>query len=61
MNCPICSSDSRVLRTDNGARRRECLRCKHRFSTIEVRREDHERIRNITERAKALAHDLLEA
>jgi transcriptional regulator NrdR family protein len=40
MDCPIChSTETKVIRTDAQAesvrRRRECLRCGHRYSTVE--------------------------
>lgn len=42
MNCPICNKETRVVDSrqspsvDYVRRRRECLKCKHRFSTIEI-------------------------
>jgi transcriptional regulator NrdR family protein len=43
MNCPVCSRDSRVLKTTDTERRRECLGCGHRFTTKEVLKDDHQR------------------
>ena len=39
MDCPICNSETRVLRTVDNERRRECTRCKHRFTTVEQEKE----------------------
>jgi len=37
MNCPQCgNSESRVLETSGTRRRRECLRCRGRWTTKEV-------------------------
>lgn len=36
MNCPKCNAESSVIETRNVRRRRECVSCKHRFSTLEV-------------------------
>jgi len=44
MNCPICHhADSAVIRTEPAGqtirRRRECCRCKHRWTTYESRED----------------------
>jgi transcriptional regulator NrdR family protein len=36
MNCPKCESGTKVVDRRGNRRRRECLSCKHRFSTFEV-------------------------
>jgi transcriptional regulator NrdR family protein len=36
VNCPLCSSDTFVRDTRDGERRRECTRCRHRFTTVEI-------------------------
>lgn len=36
MNCPKCDGDTKVNDRRGVRRRRECLACKHRFTTIEV-------------------------
>ena len=38
MKCPRCKSESEVLETRDGKRRRACLNrtCRHRWSTVEV-------------------------
>lgn len=60
MNCPICQhAESRTVRTDAVAsgikRRRECLRCRHRWGTLELPAEDVERLEQIRELARPLA------
>jgi len=44
MRCPICQSDTKVFDTrptKNGIwRRRECLNCKRRFTTVETIQEE---------------------
>jgi hypothetical protein len=50
LTCPICSHDRvRVLRTDGPRRRRECLRCRHRWATVEI----DERQLHLLQRARA--------
>jgi len=36
MKCPACDSATHVLETRETRRRRRCLTCDHRFTTIEV-------------------------
>jgi len=36
MNCPKCNAATKVIDRRNERRRRECLSCGHRFSTIEM-------------------------
>lgn len=37
MNCPMCQhEDSRVTDSRGDRRRRECLHCRHRWTTIEL-------------------------
>lgn len=37
MNCPTCQHpDSRVIDSRGDRRRRECLNCRHRWTTIEL-------------------------
>lgn len=43
MNCPICSQETRVLRTDGADRRRACTACGHRFTTTEIMKGELER------------------
>ena len=61
VNCPVCTGDTRVLRTDITERRRECVRCGHRLTTVEVPKDDLERSRKIIEDAKALSESILKA
>jgi transcriptional regulator NrdR family protein len=60
MNCPICEhSESRTVRTDAAAteirRRRECLQCRHRWTTVERTQEAIARADKIVETARPLA------
>jgi transcriptional regulator NrdR family protein len=54
MNCPKCGSnqvyvvDSRPEKTFF-KRRRECMFCGERFSTVEIKAEDYKRLVNIEE------------
>lgn len=61
MNCPVCSAESRVLRTDATERRRECTRCGHRFTTSEILKAELERSQRIIEDAQALAERIKQA
>lgn len=36
MNCPVCNQDSKVLDSNRTRRRRECLHCRYRWTTVEV-------------------------
>ena len=48
MNCPLCKGQTIVVDSrphDNDTtRRRECLACEYRFTTIEVSREQYQRL-----------------
>ena len=48
MTCPICGSKTQITDSrpdeDSVRRRRECLECAHRFTTIEIDRDLYERI-----------------
>lgn len=60
MNCPKCDAWSEVLETRKGSQRRRQCANGHRFSTVEVRREDiptpAQRIESLRGAAVALAH-----
>lgn len=43
------------MRTDDTVRRRECIRCGHRFTTVEALKDELERSKRILADAKALA------
>jgi transcriptional regulator NrdR family protein len=59
VDCPLCHGDEvRVLRTDGDRRRRECARCRHRWTTIEVTEQELEADRRI---AKAVRKAVQEA
>lgn len=66
MNCPVCRGDTKVLYKDGPDRRRECVGkggkpgCGHKFTSIEVLKDEHERQReavqtvvDVAERLKA--------
>ena len=61
MNCPVCSHETRVLRTDDTVRRRQCTRCGHAFVTAEILKEELERSQRIIEDAQALAERIKQA
>lgn len=42
MQCPQCNAATHVLETRQTRRRRQCLSCGHRFSTVEVLADDVE-------------------
>ena len=48
MTCPKCNEKTRTIETntedDSIMRRRECLVCGYRFSTIEIDRDLYERL-----------------
>jgi hypothetical protein len=60
LNCPICKAVTKVLYRDNGARRRACTNanCNHRFTTVEVLKDDHDRTQELLEDARDLAQRL---
>ena len=56
MNCPICTHDeTRVLRSRNGCRERECCRCRHRWPTRELAEQRVEQLEMIEKLAGQLA------
>lgn len=62
MNCPVCTNaDTRVLRKEGDRRRRECSRCKHRFTTEEREQSKLAMLDNAAEKAKETLHLLSEA
>lgn len=58
MNCPICRQDTIVLTTVAPDRRRKCTTCGHRFTTVEVLKEDHQRLQAAVEDVRAVAERL---
>jgi transcriptional regulator NrdR family protein len=62
MNCPVCSHDeSRVLRTTGDRRERECMRCRHRWRTLEMQAEIAAKLSEAAQAVKALAAILPES
>lgn len=61
-SCPICAhTETRVIRKTSNARRRECCRCKHRWTTVEVDKARFERASEAAAKVKALAVELEES
>lgn len=58
MNCPICSSETRVLAKEGDVRRRECTKCKARFRTREVLKVEHDKLQEAVQEVRALAERL---
>jgi transcriptional regulator NrdR family protein len=58
MNCPICHHvDSRVIHTDADhaeiRRRRECLQCRHRWTSIEMPASEAKRLKQLQDWANS--------
>lgn len=54
--CQICESESTyVIRSEEQRRRRECKKCGHRWTTLELHLADYNRLLEIAEAAKKLA------
>ena len=51
MNCPHCGGETKVVDSrpneDSTRRRRECLECKHRFSTVEIDADYYETLKPV--------------
>lgn len=60
MSCPICSGGTRVIRKTGESRRRECCRCGHRWTTVEVDKQRFERATEAAAKVRALAVELTE-
>lgn len=49
IQCPRCNGESKVIDSRDGEsarrRRRECLRCKNRYSTYEIQAEEYDKLR----------------
>ena len=48
MTCPVCNAKTKILETRSDAesinRRRQCLRCGYRFSTVEMDKDLYKRL-----------------
>lgn len=57
MTCPICGGKTHMVDTrpteDSVKRRRECVECKHRFSTVEIDADYYEILTKGTKRNEA--------
>ena len=55
MNCPKCYGETHVVDSrpneDSVRRRRECVECKHRFSTVEIDADYYEALKPIDKNA----------
>lgn len=49
VQCPKCNGESKVIDSRDGEtarrRRRECLRCKNRYSTYEIHSDQYDKLR----------------
>lgn len=57
--CPICTHQvSKVIETRGNRRRRECLRCRHKWTTLEVPHGEYIRAIRLRERVRELVRAL---
>lgn len=68
MQCPKCTANTQVLQTRANSsklkvqRRRECVKCKHRFSSYEITSDDLGQMKKLmTIASQFLSIDTLEA
>lgn len=58
IQCPRCNGESKVIDSRDGEtsrrRRRECLSCKHRYSTYEIHAEEYERLQALKVNVKEI-------
>lgn len=51
VQCPRCNGESKVIDSRDGEtarrRRRECLRCKNRYSTYEIHAEEYDKLQMV--------------
>lgn len=61
MLCPICSYEkSRVVETRGNRRRRQCERCKHKWTTLEVPHSEYTSAIRLRERVREIVRVLEE-
>ena len=54
--CQICASENtHVVRSEDQRRRRECKKCGHRWTTLELHLADYNRLLEVAETAKKLS------
>lgn len=59
--CPACHHDEAPIIEHRGVRRRrECRRCKHRWTTYEITAERLEKLETIEQHAAAIAEAMAE-
>ena len=55
MTCPVCGADTKVIDSrpieDGTRRRRQCLECDHRFTTVEIDVDYYDAMRPIDNEA----------
>lgn len=55
MNCPNCGGETHVVdsrpKEDSTHRRRECIECKHRFSTVKIDADYYETLKPVDKNA----------
>jgi transposase-like protein len=54
MNCPLCHADGLVIHTDGTRRRRECVTCRYRWTTVELAEQELRRLRRVADVAAEL-------
>jgi transcriptional regulator NrdR family protein len=60
MNCHLCLADSVVIHTDGNRRRRECVNCRYRWTTVELVERELKRLRRVAEVVADLTDTLRE-
>jgi Zn ribbon nucleic-acid-binding protein len=60
VNCPLCRADTLVIHTDGNRRRRECVNCKYRWTTVELSERELKRLRRVAKVAADLTDTLRE-
>ena len=55
MTCPVCGGETKVVDSrpieDGTRRRRQCLECDHRFTTVEIDADYYEALKPIDKKA----------
>ena len=54
MNCPKCDGDTKVIDSRNVRRRRECLVCEHRFTTVEILASEFKKTKKLQEQPEKI-------
>lgn len=59
IECPVCNSETKVVRTDGAERRRRCTRCLHRFTTVEQEKDTVTKVQRALSRMREVASKVL--